>query len=113
MYRVNNRKHLTQVEKGSIITLTNIGKSIREISNQIGCSDGTVVNWQRRFALMGNVDRLQGTGRRNKITTAGQDYRLFRCVQDNPITTGDDIASKYSSTMHSFNFLRCDLYLLL
>ena len=93
MERTGPLKNLTIAQRGSIIHLDIAGRSVREIAEQLGCSEKTVRRWLDRHNDTGNVLRQPGTGRPTKINhVIGR--RITEHIRRQPITTSENIISK-------------------
>ncbi len=96
MFRLNKEKKLSEAQRGEIIGLTKAGISQCKIAEQLDISRATVQRWQARSESEGNVSRKVGCGKRNKKTSAQQDYAILRFTQANPIISAREIAGKQS-----------------
>jgi len=85
----DRQKKLGDIEKGEILMGIKIKFSNKEIGRRVGCSPATVRLWRERYSTTGEMKRLQGSGRKRKISEKEERYVTRLSLKDRKLTAVD------------------------
>ena len=63
--------------------------SNKEIGRRVGCSPATLRLWRERYSTTGEMERLQGSGRKRKISEKEERYVTRLSLKDRKLTAVD------------------------